>query len=215
MLLIALISSASLFGIAFSPELSLTYLSLFFAGFAKAAFFILYAYPTEIVGRFHRTTACFFIFISAAIGAVLGSFLAVVTIPHHPDFWRLYFAILATIHLIGFCILYYQCVESPRFLLISGKPQRALRVIQVFNPDKNQNVVLQPATVEWRDRGSLSDLVKSRECFKHVVIMTLVVLLINGNLVGTSQLYLESLQNREVSNPVISLQYSKLAVPNL
>ena len=205
----SLLSAVSFLGASCSPGISVTLTSLFFAGFSKGAFFILFTYPTEIVGCSYRTTACFFIFIAYAIGAIFGCALAMFTIPHHPEMWRVYLSILSIMHVTGFFLLFL-CAETPRFLLVSGNPEKALSVIQSFNKLKNKDVVLKQSTVE--DRGSWNDLIKNAECFKNLVVLTLVCFSIGALMVGTVLLFLESLQNPEAHNSCLlveSFQYRK------
>ena len=206
----ALISAISFFGIALAQGIYSTLTFLFFAGLSKGGYFILFTYPTEIVGCSHRTLASFFIFMAYAFGSVLGSLLAMITVPHHNESWRLYFGILCILHFIGFFLLFL-CAETPRFLLVSGRPDKALEIIRRFNPEKNENIVLRPATTEHR--GSLNDLVSNQECFKNVVISSVVGFSIGAVMIGTLLLFLESLQNSEAhSNCIIvkNFDYKKV-----
>lgn len=206
----ALISAVSFFGIALSQGIYLTLSCLFFAGLSKGGYFILFTYPTEIVGCSRRTSASFFIFLAYALGSVFGSLLAMVTIPHHSDLWRLYFGILCILHFIGFFLLFL-LAESPRYLLVSGRPDKALEIIRRFNPEKNRDVVLKPATAERR--GSLNDLLSNKEYKKNVVISTLVGLSIGAIMIGTVMLFLESLQNPEAHSKCIfvrNFEYKKV-----
>ena len=203
--MMTLISAAAFMGAACSTRLSTMYLSLFFAGFVKGAFFVLYTYSTEIVSRFHRTTACSFIVISAALGSLFGCLLATATIPQSPLLWRPYLGILSLMHLFGFFLLFY-CGETPRFLSVSGHPSKAMDVIRSFNPAKNQKVELKPAKVAENSRGSITDLIKNPECLKNVIIVTMVMLFINSTAIGTIQLFLESLQNPKASEHCILVE---------
>ena len=196
--------------VASSPGLSSALFGLVLTGFGRGASFISFTYPTEIVGCHLRSTASIFIFLASGFGSFLGCVIAMVIIPHHPDSWRLYLAILATMHFVGFLLLFF-ISETPRYLLVSGKREKAVHVIQTFNLRKNQGVEIRPATAETR--GSVLDLWLNSECFKNVVITTLLGFVIATISVGTILLFLESLQNNKAHKDCVlveSLEFEKL-----
>ena len=195
--------------VACSPGLKTALFGLVLAGFGRSAFFVLFTYPTEIVGCHLRTTASVFIFMASGTGTFFGCFLAMLTIPRSPQCWRIYLGILSILHLFGFLLLFL-VAETPRYLLVSGKPAEALKVIQSFNPAENKNVVLKPATAE--KRGSFADLCRNPECSKNVFIITLVSVFVAIISVGTILLFLESLQNDRAHSDCIlvsSLEFEK------
>ena len=134
------VSIIFLLAAACSPGITSIIVSLTFAGFGMGGYDVMYSYATEIVGCSKRSTACFFMFISVALGAFLGSVLALVTIPYPEVTWRGYIGIIAGMHFVAFFLLCY-CPETPRYLLVSDKTEKAIevsllhmtRLLNVFN----------------------------------------------------------------------------------
>ena len=184
--------SAFLSSVAWNPEVFAV--CRFFVGLFVGGFHVCYTLVTECVGSKLRARACFFLFVAQYMGALVGSALAFLTMSEDGfGGWRAYILIASSPLLLIFFMVSLFCPESPRFLMVSGKSNEALRVVQNLNPSANKNISLSKIQVE--SRGSMSDLFKSLTNARIIITLAISFAIIRFENLGITLMYFEYLQN--------------------
>ena len=166
----------------------------FFAGLFIGGFHVCYTLVTECVGSKLRARACFFLFMAHYLGTLFGSTMAYFTMSEDGyGGWRTFILIASAPLLFIFVMVTFLCPESPRFLMVSGKSDEALEVIQTLNPSANKNTVLSKIQVE--SRGSLSDLFKSLTNARIITTLAISFAILRFENLGITLMYFEYLQN--------------------
>ena len=161
-------------------------------GFVIGGINVTFTYATEIVSCKHRSTSSTILFVSQAVGTIIGALLGMLVIPAEKLGWQPYQITISALFFFGFLFLFL-IPESPRFLLLRGKQEKALKIIHSFNGNCNRNVYLKPLSAS--SGGSMKNLVKDPEYSKKLVVIFFVLFMVRLGKTSVGLLFLESLQN--------------------
>ncbi|XP_075249393.1 putative transporter svop-1 [Convolutriloba macropyga] len=168
----------------------------FTVGFSLGGVHVCYTYISECFGSRLRAKSIFVLFISTYVGSLAGSFLAVFTIPEDGvGGWRLFVTLTSLPMVLMFFLVSLICPESPRFLLVAGKSEKALNVIQSFNKNANKNIILSPIKVT--KRGSIGELFRSFDSAILLISMSLAFFALRFESLGLTLLFYENLQSSD------------------
>ena len=131
----------------------------------------------------------------------MGSLVALFVMPNNNLGWDFYQIMISFLFLLGFLSTIF-IPESPRFLLTSGQPRKALESVQKLKPNANQHVCLKPLDTESENRGSLKSLSRDTEFVKKLTVILVFHSMIKLGKGGIGLLFLETLQNPNAQNCV-------------
>ena len=106
--------------------------------------------------------------------------------------WQRHQITISALFFLGFLFL-FSIPESPRFLLLRGKQEKASKVVHSFNGNCNRIVYLKPLSAS--SLGSMKNLVKDPDNSEKLVVMFFVLFMVRLGKTSVGLLFLESLQN--------------------